>query len=106
MQAEDGIRDYKVTGVQTCALPISSNVQLGQVRDLGVERIHDPEFGVGEVGHRVAVVAIPEEPASEFVDHRGPEDMEVRSEERRVGKGRGEREWTDTKRRGDDEEGE
>src|SRR5688500_20406618 len=24
-QAEDGIRDYKVTGVQTCALPISSN---------------------------------------------------------------------------------
>src|SRR5256885_10081049 len=22
MQAEDGIRDYKVTGVQTCALPI------------------------------------------------------------------------------------
>src|SRR5256885_8495967 len=31
-QAEDGIRDYKVTGVQTCALPIfrnesSSNLQ-------------------------------------------------------------------------------
>src|SRR2546426_11793150 len=25
-QAEDGIRDYKVTGVQTCALPISSAV--------------------------------------------------------------------------------
>src|SRR3989454_9205860 len=25
-QAEDGIRDYKVTGVQTCALPISRNV--------------------------------------------------------------------------------
>src|SRR5256885_11271109 len=23
-QAEDGIRDYKVTGVQTCALPIAS----------------------------------------------------------------------------------
>ena len=22
VQAEDGIRDYKVTGVQTCALPI------------------------------------------------------------------------------------
>ena len=26
-QAEDGIRDYKVTGVQTCALPISGNKQ-------------------------------------------------------------------------------
>src|SRR5256885_12402804 len=25
-QAEDGIRDYKVTGVQTCALPICSYV--------------------------------------------------------------------------------
>src|SRR5256885_6304635 len=25
-QAEDGIRDYKVTGVQTCALPISHEV--------------------------------------------------------------------------------
>src|SRR5256885_5276737 len=24
-QAEDGIRDYKVTGVQTCALPICQN---------------------------------------------------------------------------------
>src|SRR5690606_40396924 len=24
-QAEDGIRDFHVTGVQTCALPISSN---------------------------------------------------------------------------------
>src|SRR2546426_8965369 len=25
-QAEDGIRDYKVTGVQTCALPISREI--------------------------------------------------------------------------------
>src|SRR5256885_5909456 len=31
-QAEDGIRDYKVTGVQTCALPIShrQGAQLGR----------------------------------------------------------------------------
>src|SRR5256885_3184063 len=27
-QAEDGIRDYKVTGVQTCALPISIDLRL------------------------------------------------------------------------------
>src|SRR5256885_16466194 len=27
-QAEDGIRDYKVTGVQTCALPISYTIPL------------------------------------------------------------------------------
>src|SRR5256885_10210913 len=29
-QAEDGIRDYKVTGVQTCALPISAALHLHQ----------------------------------------------------------------------------
>src|SRR5256885_7508661 len=28
-QAEDGIRDYKVTGVQTCALPISADATIG-----------------------------------------------------------------------------
>src|SRR5256885_8356805 len=33
-QAEDGIRDYKVTGVQTCALPISRGTpwKSGQAR--------------------------------------------------------------------------
>src|SRR5205807_7734232 len=37
-QAEDGIRDYKVTGVQTCALPILRRVRARadeRVRDLG-----------------------------------------------------------------------
>src|ERR671919_2021137 len=38
-QAEDGIRDYKVTGVQTCALPISGiggflNVTFGNAAEL------------------------------------------------------------------------
>src|SRR5256885_12873965 len=28
-QAEDGIRDYKVTGVQTCALPIYLSIDIG-----------------------------------------------------------------------------
>ena len=32
-QAEDGIRDYKVTGVQTCALPICCAVA-GQRRTM------------------------------------------------------------------------
>src|SRR2546426_8352248 len=35
-QAEDGIRDYKVTGVQTCALPISGSA--GAVHDRFGER--------------------------------------------------------------------
>src|SRR2546426_3603714 len=30
-QAEDGIRDYKVTGVQTCALPISPSPAIVQI---------------------------------------------------------------------------
>src|SRR5256885_9326641 len=30
-QAEDGIRDYKVTGVQTCALPISSPLRRAEI---------------------------------------------------------------------------
>src|SRR6266446_6556016 len=29
-QAEDGIRDYKVTGVQTCALPISNEIRAAE----------------------------------------------------------------------------
>ena len=29
-EAEDGIRDYKVTGVQTCALPISAEYPAAQ----------------------------------------------------------------------------
>ena len=31
-QAEDGIRDYKVTGVQTCALPICRNENRGSIK--------------------------------------------------------------------------
>ena len=34
-QAEDGIRDYKVTGVQTCALPICSDYNAEQTIELG-----------------------------------------------------------------------
>src|SRR5256885_9639648 len=33
-QAEDGIRDYKVTGVQTCALPISLAPLAGNPNDV------------------------------------------------------------------------
>src|SRR5256885_3255021 len=34
-QAEDGIRDYKVTGVQTCALPIPARLANGLGDALG-----------------------------------------------------------------------
>src|SRR3989454_4709890 len=35
-QAEDGIRDYKVTGVQTCALPISVTFTNKAAEEIGV----------------------------------------------------------------------
>src|SRR6266446_7778193 len=44
-QAEDGIRDYKVTGVQTCALPISPGKRLailtngGGIGVLAIDRL-------------------------------------------------------------------
>src|SRR5688500_13182606 len=38
-QAEDGIRDYKVTGVQTCALPILRGSPLAGARPPGAARV-------------------------------------------------------------------
>src|SRR5205807_6958015 len=46
-QAEDGIRDYKVTGVQTCALPISGDqneVLEGPTSEYGRKRLVDPKL--------------------------------------------------------------
>src|SRR5256885_306380 len=41
-QAEDGIRDYKVTGVQTCALPISL------LEKMGANIFHAGAVGAGQ----------------------------------------------------------
>src|SRR6266850_8113302 len=42
-QAEDGIRDYKVTGVQTCALPIClvRGERLSQACQSGLDRVSE-----------------------------------------------------------------
>src|SRR5690554_1612374 len=62
-QAEDGIRDADVTGVQTCALPISytkapvtsdKNVLLNQLADIKYDRIIQDGTGIG-VGLATAV---------------------------------------------------
>src|SRR5256885_17243124 len=39
-QAEDGIRDYKVTGVQTCALPIYGSARPFRRLSSSVSRVH------------------------------------------------------------------
>src|SRR5688500_20291596 len=75
-QAEDGIRDYKVTGVQTCALPIydgatGNGVEIG----LGCE-------DTGEVGY----IPPRECRARAHEISLGVEHPGARSEERRVGK--------------------
>src|SRR5256885_9938435 len=68
-QAEDGIRDYKVTGVQTCALPISvEGTTTG--RQLTFFLADDTIIVDSENGSRT------------LTRHR----VEKRSEERRVGK--------------------
>src|SRR2546430_11770892 len=83
-QAEDGIRDLTVTGVQTCALPISADLV-----DVA-EALGDDERGAGagalEDGVDRDGRAVEEQPrrpvaAAGLLDRRGD-----RSEERRVGK--------------------
>src|SRR5437879_6614894 len=74
-QAEDGIRDTSVTGVQTCALPIfaeRARRAVGARSEGGAERV--PAL-------RVARFADPIGNARREADRR-----ELRSEERRVGK--------------------
>src|SRR5688500_20173929 len=78
-QAEDGIRDYKVTGVQTCALPIYVSAHLtfpGLFQDSRARSILSPakRESSRSVGTRHAK------------GRCNPMAYEVRSEERRVGK--------------------
>src|SRR5690606_39790859 len=90
-QAEDGIRDFHVTGVQTCALPISE-VYLGAaqaVLEQGQQvLLMVPEINLTpqlELSLRTRLSAIGG-PDCLAVLHSGLADGERRSEERRVGK--------------------
>src|SRR5690606_40209418 len=77
-QAEDGIRDFHVTGVQTCALPISeymdgnnphpilSDLRVRQALSMAIDRATLVEIGYGPTGKATCNI--------------------IRSEERRVGK--------------------
>src|SRR2546430_8782181 len=82
-QAEDGIRDLTVTGVQTCALPISG---LGLAR----ERRRPGRMRIPEAGDGMSAVQIehplPEAVGEPYALRRCDFQRVLRSEERRVGK--------------------
>ena len=59
-QAEDGIRDRLVTGVQTCALPISWRIS----RRAPLIGEHNEEVLCGELGLSKAELAVLEEKGS------------------------------------------
>src|SRR5256885_6400555 len=67
-QAEDGIRDYKVTGVQTCALPISVSIGVsgqaddasGHLADVLLSAREDSEEGTAEIHRRAKGLALPD----------------------------------------------
>src|SRR5205823_6936720 len=83
-QAEDGIRDKLVTGVQTCALPISAAVTSGRVAPLRPSRGPDARSlprCLGKRDHRPAA-PMPLYRLRALVSIAGCS----RSEERRVGK--------------------
>src|SRR5690606_40378746 len=83
-QAEDGIRDFHVTGVQTCALPIygSPEVSLGQ-GNLDNDAETDDKLVYG--GVTLFVGGQPPVGSEIVVQAKNPAE-EKRSEERRVGK--------------------
>src|SRR5690606_39288581 len=92
-QAEDGIRDFHVTGVQTCALPISFDAD-GPEGRAALEERRGPRRRLPRLGWITARVHLDEDglhdaaPPGALVerDRRIP-----RSEERRVGKEREQR---------------
>src|SRR5438128_12701058 len=71
-QAEDGIRDATVTGVQTCALPICERLDRRGAEDQAVHERGRPPQGQGDRGQDAG--------------EGSPPLPRRRSEERRVGK--------------------
>src|SRR5690606_40962320 len=84
-QAEDGIRDFHVTGVQTCALPIYERNHCGTP-------LRGPREAGGHAAEHRAAPA-PARQSADLLRHSVPlsgtgllRDADPRSEERRVGK--------------------
>src|SRR3712207_7484065 len=81
-QAEDGIRDIGVTGVQTCALPISEYSAEQYLNHLRMEIEHFQELSFHTIAGFGANAAMMHYQANQ----EKPVVLRERSEERRVGK--------------------
>src|SRR5256886_7438330 len=82
-QAEDGIRDLTVTGVQTCALPISSDSGIAYtlwIDTCAIITVRDDGAGIDPERVRNAAIARGLIREDQILDDHD------RSEERRVGK--------------------
>src|SRR5256885_12065232 len=83
-QAEDGIRDYKVTGVQTCALPIlHGNAKATESR---FNQLDQQQAACEQAFNRSDEKAFEQCLDPEVVMLTSKGDYHGRSEERRVGK--------------------
>src|SRR5260370_10778346 len=82
-QAEDGIRDSSVTGVQTCALPISAAKELGD----GARVVSMPCFErFARESEEYREEILPKSCRKRVAIEAGITQIWDRSEERRVGK--------------------
>src|SRR5438876_9108601 len=84
-QAEDGIRDGRVTGVQTCALPISAKIHLLVVAVV-LGRVIAADVPVAEAQHVADRVQLLIDDRIRHGEEIGERLIVNRSEERRVGK--------------------
>src|SRR5690606_40613732 len=92
--AEDGIRDFHVTGVQTCALPISDVQGSQEALSQSLLKLSTDEVkvqlvyaGVGGISESDINLAIASKAIVIGFNVRADAGARKRSEERRVGKG-------------------
>src|SRR5699024_11626289 len=85
-QAEDGIRDRNVTGVQTCALPISRSVHINATETLNQTHITTVVFNLSSSVPEISTSPELNATQTPSMPNISTLAFTARSEERRVGK--------------------
>src|SRR5690606_39973320 len=88
-QAEDGIRDLHVTGVQTCALPIlDQRLFKKHIKSLAVLALYNlTDYQVRKlISNQELLKQLGDNPYALYEEYEADENDLDRSEERRVGK--------------------